>query len=252
MGKVIVLDFDGVIADSINECFLISYWAYKGVEKIKPDMLNIDDVLAKELFTKFRYLVGPGHEYYFLLKTIYGNLGRSNDGFLDLYKKNRKTYQHEARAFCERFFRIRKHVQTHLLGQWLRLNPLYQGIDKVIKKALLKNVVFIASTKDEASVNLLLKEKGLDISPENILGKSFSLNKREQLEEIIRRSGERTENVYFVDDNLTYLIRVRSLGINCFLASWGYNTLDVRQEAERLKIKSLTIQGLEEMVARCE
>lgn len=248
MNRVIVLDFDGVIADSINECFLISYWAYRGIEKMESGMFNIDGRPAKELFRKFRYLVGPAHEYYFLLKTVYSDIGKSDDGFLDLYKINKQAYQQEAQEFCERFYKVRKQAQTQFIAQWIKLNPLYVGIDNIIKGALSREKLFIASTKDKASIDLIMKRNGFDILSKQILDKSFSLNKKLQLKEIICRTGGKAENVYFVDDNLTYLINVKPLGVKCFLATWGYNTPEVRQEAEKLGIGPLTIQDLEGMV----
>ena len=61
MRKVLILDFDGVIVDSIDECFERSLDAYQ--------CLNSEFSLSsynKNLFYKYRYLVGPASHFVYL------------------------------------------------------------------------------------------------------------------------------------------------------------------------------------------
>ena len=57
------IDLDGVIIDSIEECFINSMLTYNGINKKN----NIEKIL----FYKNRGLVGPAFQYYYLMKSIY-------------------------------------------------------------------------------------------------------------------------------------------------------------------------------------
>lgn len=248
MSKVIALDFDGVIANSVHECFLVSYWAYKGVERIDSDMFNLDDNRTKESFMKFRYLVGPADEYYYLMETIEDGTDSNND-FLTHYEKNKQLHQAAGRRFFDRFYMIRKQMQDRFAQQWIELNRLYPGMERIIEMACSEERLYITSTKDEASIDLVLRENGLAVPFDSILGKSFSLDKKVQIQRIISKSGRQPGSICFIDDNPTHLIRVKPLGVNCLLARWGYNTPQGRQHAEEQGIKSITIQDLEAITA---
>ncbi len=247
MDKVIAFDFDGVIANSAYECFVVSYLAYKGIEPTEPEKLNIDDERAKTLFMKFRYLVGPANEYYYLMRTIEDGTDSNND-FFTRYAKNKQLHQAAGRRFFDRFYRIRKQMQDRAAKRWIEMNPLYPGMEHIIEMVCSEERLYIASTKDEVSIDLVLRENGLAVPFGNILGKSFSLDKRVQLREIIHRTNYEAKKVYFVDDNPTHLAHVKSLGVNCFLASWGYNTVETRKNAEELGIKSITMHDLKGIV----
>ena len=65
MKEAIFLDFDGVIVDSISECFCVSLDTYYHENNFKYD----NDVY-KNLFYKYRYLVGPVYQFMSLHKML--------------------------------------------------------------------------------------------------------------------------------------------------------------------------------------
>ena len=65
MSKVLILDFDGVIVDSIDECFERSSDAYKCLH----DEFFVSSC-NKKLFYKYRYLVGPASHFVYLFDAI--------------------------------------------------------------------------------------------------------------------------------------------------------------------------------------
>ena len=65
MSKVLILDFDGVIVDSIDECFERSSDAYKCLN----DEFYVSSYY-KKLFYKYRYLVGPASHFVYLFDAI--------------------------------------------------------------------------------------------------------------------------------------------------------------------------------------
>ena len=44
------------------------------------------------------------------------------------------------------------------------------------------------------------------------------------------------EEIYFLDDQVSHLIRVRNLGVQVFLAGWSYATKQQKQIVNSLKI----------------
>ena len=247
MGKIVVLDFDGVIADSINECFLVSCLAYEHVEKVKREMLNIDGCFAKEAFARFRYLVEPANEYYYLIKTLHDRVGAASDIFVGSYEKNKLLYHEKSLSFCDDFFSIRKQVQCSFPREWIMLNPIYKGVKDSLDSLAKECEIFISSTKDEASIELILKQNNLNISKEHILGNSFGTHKPDHFVSILHRTGELKENICFVDDNINHLVKVQSVGIRCFMAGWGYNTEQMHRQANEMGFKVLTIDELKKM-----
>jgi len=247
--KTLIFDFDGVIVNSSRECFLIAWWAYHGVEEIEEEMFVQDHLEAELVFNKFRYLVGPAHEYYFLLKSICDHLGICNGSLPDLFKKYSKECERESRTFSAKFFRIRDIARDKFRKRWIGLNPLYPGMPEFLRWCLKKKIIYIASTKDENSIDTIIKENRLEIPREHIFGKERCLDKRTHVREILRQTNYFPAEVAFIDDNPLHLARVRPLGVKIVFASWGYGGPHGKAAALKLGAKILTIPKLKEMVS---
>ena len=78
--KAICLDFDGVIADSIEETFIVSLNIYYGFSG--PD--NLDAV--RGLFFKYRGLVRPPHHFHALHYAIELTLKRGETSGYDQFR----------------------------------------------------------------------------------------------------------------------------------------------------------------------
>ena len=67
MNKIIALDFDGVICDSIDECLLVSYFAFNNISSI--DKINFSDINYNLIssFRKYRFIVGPAKDFFFFM-----------------------------------------------------------------------------------------------------------------------------------------------------------------------------------------
>jgi phosphoglycolate phosphatase-like HAD superfamily hydrolase len=247
MAKVVVFDFDGVIVDSIAECYISAYWAYNGFDIIRANMFNPDDEKIEMAFQKYRFLVGPAHEYYFLFKAIYKSLEDSGMDVLTLFDRNKSELISEAKAFGEMFYRFRKIAQKEYPDLWIRLNPIYKGISDIIEAISLKHDFFIASTKDEDSIDIILKRNSLKIPLNRIYGKNFSFNKLFQLRNIMAVTEAQAKNIYFVDDHLAHLESVSRLGVQCFFAEWGYSNEDIKKEVKLRGFPVVNIENIREI-----
>ena len=77
-----------------------------------------------------------------------------------------------------------------------------------------------------------------------VIGREFSLDKREHLRRVAREHDLVASQILFIDDLLTNLDQVRELGTHLVLASWGYNTPHSRALAQAQGIPVLDCNGL--------
>ena len=103
MSKIIALDFDGVICDSIDECLLVSYHAFHGKSKIdKIDFSDIQEDLVND-FKKNRYIVGPAKDFYFLWKSII-EYRKSSKEVINTFVKLKKLEANHELPYAKRFY----------------------------------------------------------------------------------------------------------------------------------------------------
>lgn len=242
MSEVVVFDFDGVISNSIEECFLVSYHAYKGKTKVDSDFFEVDEPKTKPLFFQYRYLVGAAYEYFFLWEAIDQWLVTPDTSLISIYlqKKERGKTQETERHY-EVFFQLRNQLRNKYLQDWIRINPVYPDIIELLTQVSNRFEFYIASTKDEPSIEMILKDNDFEMPTEHIVGKTVSTDKQNQLKQILQWTAKPPEKVYFIDDNLNHLNRVHPLDVHCFLASWGYNDETSRIKAQEQGIPVVDI-----------
>jgi len=56
------------------------------------------------------------------------------------------------------------------------------------------------------------------------------------MQAIAKKYGAKLNEIYFIDDQLSYLKGTDTLGVNVFLAGWGYCTKSQKEEARKAKI----------------
>ena len=242
ISSAVILDFDGVVIDSIDECLLISYCAY---HRLSPEgRISLERIPenARRCFKEFRYLVGPAQEYWYLWKSI-ESMRADKEIKREFYQLRQKPPS-DSRIFEEDFFRLRKTFRETQKKEWLNLNPLYAGIDKDIKMLKKKRRIFISSTKDSESIELLCSTYNLPIATEEIYGKEDGLEKIEHVKKIAEFLSVEFEDIIFIDDNIEHLKKIHSLGIRPYLAGWGYNSAQMRDEAVKMGIQVIDKKGL--------
>ena len=133
MRKLIALDFDGVICNSINECMLVSYNAYFNRPQDKGiDYSEISSQLQNR-FKKYRYLVGPAQDFYFLWKSLFSENTSSKEIVKTYYQLKIDEAGMES-SFVERFYYFRTKLKENHFRQWIILNPIYKQVSFQTKK----------------------------------------------------------------------------------------------------------------------
>ena len=218
MKEAIFLDFDGVIVDSIKECYKVSFKSSYDIEEFKYDLQYYE-----KLFYKYRYLVGPVYQFMSLHKmlenAINNNLSESES--IKLFNKIDLDYSFELKKEYENnFFKNRSFYKKNM-NDWLNLHELTR-FGKTIQQLEDYRNHYIITTKDKDSVKLLCDY--FSISIRNIFSKDdyncFG-SKGKIISDFIDNS--KYETVIFIDDSVKHLDSVNDKRVKLFFADWGYD-----------------------------
>jgi len=80
------------------------------------------------------------------------------------------------------------------------------------------------------------KYLGFKMDIEDIFDKNFGKHKAEHMQAIAKKYGVELGEIYFIDDQLSYLKGTYVLGVHVFLAGWGYCTESQKEKAKKEKI----------------
>jgi len=231
MRKLIALDFDGVICDSMDECMLLSYNAYFNRSQDKGiDYSEISSELQIR-FKKYRYLVGPAQDFYFLWKSLLSTNTSSSKEIVKIYHKLKSDDMGMELTFVESFYFLRSKLKKDHFNQWILLNPIYKQIKSALIDVVDIDNLFIVTAKDTDSVLDLLHANNIEINRKQIYGREISLDKVNLFRQIIKETEIKPQNIFYIEDKISHLIKVRTMGINGYLATWGYNSPSAKNEA---------------------
>lgn len=214
MEKVYALDFDGVICDSIHECYENSYLAFR---KTHPERNTPRQPMNswKIAFYNFRGLVRPSKNFYFLWKLITNGEEIPSDTV---------QFETQATAFSdssERFEGIFTEVRDRILKlnqeRFITQNPLFQEVREHWSR--LKNPLYLVTAKDPQLARLILQANSLEVN--GIFGKG-SGSKSGTLIKLSEMHHVDISQVYFVDDNPEFVRETSKVGARVGLAKWGY------------------------------
>ena len=211
---IYILDFDGVICDSIEECMLTTYNSFNDT-----NIINISEVPChfRKYFYEYRYHVRTAKEYFLLCKAYTDNIDLSISTFDEI----RKLYEYEMNNFESIFFQKRCELKKNIL-LWLSYHKIYEHANQFISS--ITNSIFILTTKDYDSVNILANHFGFIKKVEDILSREISSDKEILFEYLFSKykSILNSKSIVFVDDNELNLASVSKFPLELYFASWGY------------------------------
>jgi len=211
---IYILDFDGVICDSIDECMLTTYNSFKDT-----NIINISDVPNhfRKYFYEYRYHVRPAKEYFLLCRAFAENIDLSTSNFEEF----RKLYENEMNNFESIFFQKRFELKKNI-ELWLSYHKIYEHANQFISS--ITDRIFILTTKDYDSVNILASHFGFIKKIEDIYSREISSDKAILFENLFKKHKSllNSKRIVFVDDNEFHLASVSQFPIQLYFASWGY------------------------------
>lgn len=232
---VVVLDFDGVIGDSVHECYIQSINAYHSLGgKLK------DTPQTEAAFRAGRPLVTKAPHYFTILSMIESNPSIKFD-FISQAQFNAKVAEHTqiGAEFEKKFMVTRKIMQANDPKGWLGLQKSFPRVVPFLIKLAKKNQLFISTTKDTKSVIDLLRQYKLNIPSDRIYAKEISADKKVHLTQISEKTGVPLKKIVFVEDMPEQIRAVKQLGVRGILVPWGYSTKAQRTAARKQKIPLL-------------
>lgn len=240
--KALVLDYDGVIADSLMECLFVGFNAYlefnKGTKLFdgrKFTFDNFDFLIQKhrkavEQYKMLRPYVIDAFCYYVIAYIIENNIPiEGQNEYNDLRKRLAKGIYAD---FVELFYSERKRLMESNINEWLGLVKPYERIVPAIKMLDSKFDLAISTNNRKFTIDAFSKKHG--IKPKIVFDSSFGSDKKVHIENIHNEFGANFDEMHFVDDQIRNFAGVLPLNIHCYLATWGYNANEQHEEAKKL------------------
>ncbi len=248
--KILALDFDGVIVDSVLDSLFIGHNAYlrlygQGNKKYFGGKLftfgNWEETKKQyqeeiKYYRTLRPYIRGATDYGLIQKLIEENKFVKNQEEFDNY---RKTVEFNFEAYEKEFYKERERLQNINYRAWFNLEPPYNKVIEGIKKLLEEGtkIVIATSNRRKAIAKSFTPEYfGFTIKPEDILDKRFGEDKSEQMKHIVKSYNIKFEEIYFVDDQVSHLIQTRPLEVKVILVGWSYATDIQKEEARRYNI----------------
>lgn len=253
--KILVLDFDGVIVDSMNEGLFTSFNTYIGLNSKtrlfdgKPFAFgNFNRAIKKYKsqylkFKKYRAHLKTALDYYFILAAIDRNAKIRNSEDFDEFKK---IVSVDNNRFIDQFYKNRLEYMNNF-NEWIKLTPIYPHARAILKR-LDKGDIFISTSNRKTTVERTLKYYKIDFDSKNILDNEVSIDKKVHVKIVKETKTINYQDILVVDDQVQNLITVNDLGVKCFLAVWGYNNKEQRREARMFGVTLLSKNKIERFI----
>jgi phosphoglycolate phosphatase-like HAD superfamily hydrolase len=220
--KALVLDFDGVISDSVGEVFIVARRAY--LELCPDSELRVRD--TDELNRAFRELMPLGNraeDYGTALLALERRIDLTDQAAYDAFRNDQDEAWLE--GYHHRFYDVRASLSDTDPEGWRALMRPYAPLLELLHRRAAEVIYAIATSKDRRSVLIMLDDYGItELFPaELILDKECGPQKTAHLQSVRGLLDVDYAELTFVDDKVNHLDAVAPLGVRCALAAWGYN-----------------------------
>lgn len=236
--KVLALDFDGVLWDSVGECFETGWRAY-----LEMTGRTLSDEAHRKSFYRGRPLARTGHDFYLLFALMEENPDRDLASIpLEEFVGVRQSRHSETLRFEQIFYRLRNHYRKSEPDLWVSWQGPYPEVIAALDQWEEHfSGAALATTKDTESAQFLLNTAERYWP---VFGKEFSTDKADQIHGIAQHFRVAPTQVLFIDDLVENLDQVRSTGATTVLADWGYNLPESWRVAETKGYRTISVEGL--------
>ena len=211
---VLVLDFDGVICDSIDECFAVSWVAYHAL--FRKDTAASSPA-ARRNFARLRPFIRSGEDFLIIQEVLStGSAVRDQAEFDEL---SRRAGAGKRAVFRQLFYAQRSEMLAKDRDSWLALNRVYPHMKKAFGVLGPGAPLYVLSTKEPQFIAEILSANQIEIPRQRIL-ESVSEPKLVTTERLRAEGG--FQDAILVEDQVDHLRENRNPHIRGFLAAWGY------------------------------
>jgi len=237
---ILALDFDGVIADSINECLVVghnSFAAFEGRDDKIDELRVLDEQLVAES-KRLRDFIRSGEDYVYIDLAVREKADIQNQADFDRFTEK---FSDLRPTFFDIFYRERERFSNEQRQKWIQLNPLYPGMKEFLHRFSPKEHLFIITTKKTFFVDLILSAHKINLPEAHLFHANSSLPKKMIISDLMKAHSIDPHHFYFVDDQVDTLLKVRDAGVHCVFAEWGYNNVEQKEKALQAGVMCMTL-----------
>jgi len=240
MAQLFVTDFDGVICDSVSECLLAADNAWRKFQKGENSQRIFDiHEIPEDRRSRFRqlrpYLRGA-EDFIPLYLAAEESLKIESQGEFDAL---RNRLLGKLPAYQQAFYGERDFLRQHHRELWLQLNPLFSNVGRALGLRESFEEVYILTTKRRPDVEDIFKYHGIRFPADHIHAVA-SNGKMERLRSIMETAGVSPAGTVYIEDQIDYLISAAPMGVEVYLAEWGYVSDEQRRVSEEKQIPVLS------------
>ena len=233
MKKIFLLDFDGVICNSFKECIYVAYSSIN--KKINYKKFSLFFRKYKNILEFYNAQALKGVDYCKIIKIYKYNKFKKKININKFKLSNN---------YNELFYSYRKKIIKLDFNLWLRLNPIFPQVKKILKK---KNIgdIRILSNKDFSSIDLILNHNSIKIDKDKIMSKEKFKNKNNYIKNLLKKKNYK---VIFVDDHIENLYNLKLKNIDKYLLCRN-NKIDksVENRAKKNKINKIQLNKIKKI-----
>jgi hypothetical protein len=209
---VFFLDFDGVICDSIDECFVSSWVAYHDLTG------NRATAVPLTYYRRFRALrpyIRTGADYVLIHRLLETGVDIGDQSEFDAHLEAAGEAVHA--RYHEAFYRARSTLLETDREYWTRLNRIYAGVHEWLPR--IDALSFVVTTKEVSFAVEILAAAGSNWDQRKI----YCSGKQRKIP-FIRRIMDQwgIDRAVFIDDQIDHLVHEVDDAIDVYLAAWGY------------------------------
>jgi phosphoglycolate phosphatase-like HAD superfamily hydrolase len=238
--KLLITDFDGVLCDSVQECFLVAYNTYKRLYTPSfQRVLNLAEIepAKREQFRKLRPYLKGAEDMVPIFLAVEECAPIKNQLEFDRW---RDKHQAQLATYQQAFYAERDYLQRHAKAVWLSLNPLFDGIGEALRQQNSFKSVWILTTKRQQDVLEIFHYQGISFPADQVIYIQAAA-KSKKLLEILRTNGVVPSESVYIEDQIDFLVEAQKHGIGSYLVAWGYvsaeqNTLAIKHGIPMIEI----------------
>lgn len=210
--QILVLDFDGVLCDSLVECMLVAYLAHESLPLqsfVDPGPAGLPIAVTERIRRCRPFMRHLGH---FIVPLRNPQVARNQADFATQFARVPVA---EVDAFVNAAVSLRQAIRTTFEAQWIAHHHVDARLVSLVADA------FIATARDANSVSRILQWHGINTDRTRIFGSLR--DKVPALKAIAAMEAVDPGAVVLVDDNIENCLAATAAGYSAQWASWGYH-----------------------------
>ena len=236
---ILALDFDGVIVNSIEECLVVGYNSLQKHLGLGGFINGLNELEEEQVLAsrRMRNFIRHSEDYVYIFYALQRGTSIRNQSEFDNFLKRHADLKD---SFHKIFYRERSQLLEKDTAHWLKLNPLYPGMRDFIRTYRYPERLVIITTKRAEFVEVTLAATGIRFPATNLFSADQGRSKSVLIAELLSSRAIQPPELHFIDDQVDTLITAKPLGVNLYLARWGYTNKEQIRLAEQEKIPVLS------------